>query len=286
MNKIRLAATTAICCALIVGSVMSAPKVKQETVEIDIESATELDISIDFGAGELNIQPGEIVQAAILSAEYDPRKHELIADYFVNKETGVLELESLHRKSSSLKNNTNEWDLTLSTKYPMVLQMSIGACEAVVDLGGLSIRELDINIGAASGDMEFSNPNPIRMREFSVDAGATSMTIVGIGNANFEEFNFSGGAGSFDLDFRGEYQGKSRIEIDLGVGSADIILPKGVAIEVETSGSNWLSSIDFHGDNLEEVDDDLYRSTNYESAVNKISLSIDVGLGSVDLFWK
>jgi len=112
------------------------------------------------------------------------------------------------------------------------------------------------------------------------------MTIVGLGNANFEEFNFSGGAGAFELDFRGEYVGESTIDIDLGVGSADIILPKGVAIEVETGGSNWLSSVDFRGDDLEEVEDDLYRSEDYESTKNRITLRLDVGLGAVDLIWK
>jgi len=76
----------------------------------------------------------------------------------------------------------------------------------------------------------------------------------------------------------------SRLEI--GLGSADIILPRDVPIRVETENSNWLSSIDFHHDNLDEIDDGIYESNDFEDADTRIVLVIEVGLGSIDLYWK
>jgi len=124
------------------------------------------------------------------------------------------------------------------------------------------------------------------MESIDIDAGASSLEMISLGNANFEDFTFSGGAGSFKLDFRGEYKGESEINIDIGLGSVDIILPRGVACRVESEGSGWLSSIEMHKNELEEVDDDIYESEDFEKTDIRITLKVDVGLGSVDIYWK
>lgn len=263
-----------------------ARRLEQATEKVEMEGAGEIVLRCDLGAGEFSIAPGDIDEAAVIEVSYDPR----YVDYFVGSEVKrgkcYVELESEHHRSSEVNTEKNVWDITLSTKYPASIEMDVGACDANFELGGLRIKELSLDIGAAAGVLAFSQPNRERLGEFDVDAGASSLDMQMLGNANFEFFNFDGGAGSFDLDFRGQYNGESEIDIDIGLGSADIILPKGVPVRIETDGSNWLSSVDLHDDDLDMVDDDVYESEDFDSSDTRILVRLSVGLGSVDIYWK
>ncbi|MEA3296367.1 MAG: hypothetical protein U9R56_00710, partial [candidate division Zixibacteria bacterium] len=219
--------------------------------------------------------------------EYEPRYIvDYDVDYRVRGNTGHLEIESILRRESNIDTKRNECNIVLSTRYPTRLDLDVGACDAELDLGGIPLEELTIDIGAASGKVVFSTPNPVRMEVIDIDAGAASLDFNMIGNANFEQFSFDGGAGSFDLDFRGEYDGESTISIAIGLGSTDIILPEGIPIRIETGNAEWLSSVDIHNDDLEEVRDDIFESSDFDDAETRIILELDIGLGSADLFWK
>jgi len=260
---------------------------RENVVEkIEMKSANEVVLECDLGAGEFSIRPKDMVEAAIVDITYNPRRIE----YYVNSEEKrgkcYIELESEHRSHSNMDSEDNIWEIVLSTKYETTIEMDIGACEAEIDLGGIPLRELTIDVGAASGLLEFSAPNPTRLEEIDIDAGASSLEIRDLGNANFDYFNFDGGAGSFDLDLRGKYDGESEISIDIGLGSADITLPKDVPVRIETDGGNWLSSVDIHGGDVDEIDEDVYESPGFDGARTRIVLDVSVGMGSVDIYWK
>ena len=277
--------TTAVLLLALAG-ITIAGRMQKKQQKIEAGNIDKLVVRCELGAGEFTILPVDMDNVAEVDIEYDSRRVEVSVDYEVKRSTGYLYLESDGLERSDVDTDDNIWDVKLSTKYPTRIEMDIGACDAVFDLGGIPLEELNLDVGAAAGKIEFSKPNPIRMRQLDVDAGATSLEMHSIGNANFDEMNFDGGVGSFELDFRGTYKGESRIDIDIGLGSADIILPRGVAIQVETDGSNWLSSVDLHGDDLDEIDDDLFESRNFDSAKDRIFLRLSVGLGSADLYWR
>lgn len=257
---------------------------KQE--RIDIKDADKVDFNCDLGAGEFKIIPGDIEEAAIIDIDYDSRRIKYYVDSENRGNTCNINLESERRRKSSMNTEDNKWNIQLSKKYPMTINMDIGACDADFDLGGIPIEEFSLDIGAASGTIDFSEPNPNRLREMEIDAGASSLEMTSIGNANFERFTFSGGAGSFDLDFRGKYKGTSKIVIEIGLGSGDITLPEGIPVRVETEDSNWLSSVDIHNRDLDEVDDDVLESPDFEDADTKIIIELTVGLGSLDVRWR
>ncbi len=271
---------------ILVCGTIGARDMDRVTERIDAKGAKDIRLSIDFGAGEVEIASGDIDEAAVLDVEYDPKYVDYQIEYKLRGKTGYLDLESIQRRKRDVDTDRNKWTMTLSKKYPMSISMDMGACEALIDLGGVPVTDLSIDIGAASGVLEFSKPNPERLDEIDIDAGAASMECINLGNANFEYCKFSGGAGSFDLDFRGKYSGESEIKIDIGLGSADIVLPEGVPVRVISEGSGFLSSVDFHNDDLDEVDDDIYESPDFDDADTRIIIEIDVGLGSVDVYWK
>lgn len=278
-----------LCLSVFVlGSVTLAGRNIRETRKIDIEGATSIDLEVDFGAGEIRIYAKDMTEAAEIELFYNPNNVEYEIDYHVKRSTGHLYIDSDtdFNHDDDFDTDENQIDIALSTDNPISLNFDIGACKAEFDLGGIPITMLDLDVGAASGYIEWSEPNPVRLEEINIDAGAASLEMVMIGNANFDFMTLEGGAGSFDLDFRGEYNGESEIEIEISVGSADIILPKNVPIRVEADDDGWFSSIDFHGDNLERVRNGVYESPDFDDADTRIIISIDVSMGSVDLYWK
>ncbi len=283
MNK---PATLVAVAILALGGMTQAASRERVTEKVEIKSADEVVLQCDLGAGEFSISPGDMAEAAIINITYNPRRIEYYVDSEEKRGKCYIELESEHRSHSHMDSDDNIWDIVLSTRYETSIEMDIGACEAEIDLGGIPLKELTIDVGAASAVFEFSAPNPIRLEEIDIDAGASSIEIIRLGNANFEYFNFDGGAGSFDLDLRGKYEGESEVSIDIGLGSADITLPEDVPVRIETDGGNWLSSIDIHSRDIDEVDEDVYESPDFENAKTRIVIEISVGIGSVDIYWK
>ncbi|MFQ5453445.1 MAG: hypothetical protein ACE5D6_04585, partial [Candidatus Zixiibacteriota bacterium] len=230
--------------SLLISCMCFAARIEHVTEKVDMEKAKELIITFELGAGEFVIIPEDITEAAIINITYNPRRVDYTIDSDFKKGKCFLDIETEHHRKSNIDTDDNNWEISLSTKYTTSMNMDIGACEADLDFGGIPFKEFNLDIGAASGNIYFSEPNPIKMERLDIDAGATSLDMHSVGNANFEYMNFSGGVGSFDLDFRGEYNGESIIDIDIGLGSADIILPRRVPVRIITEGSNWLSSVD------------------------------------------
>ncbi len=253
------------------------------------EHAKIIEIECDLAAGEFTIKSGAIEEIAAIEIEYDKRIIEYKIDYSERGEKGYLFIDIDHRKNRSFSDFhdlENNWDIVLSDKFETSINLDIGACEADFDFGGIRLTNLDIDVGAASGVIDFSEPNKSRLREINIEAGASSLEMHNLGNANFEYFEFSGGIGSYDFDFRGKYSGESIINIEIGLGTSEIILPRNVPVRVETEGNNWLSSIEFHNDDLVEIDDDIYETEDFENAKTRIVLRLEVGLGSIDIYWK
>ena len=281
---IRKYVTVAMTLLLLSAGLVWAGRLQHDTKEVAAEDAKKISVEGDFGAGEIVISGQDIAEAAILDIYYDERKVDYDIEYDVSRSTGRLILESHSRRRSNIDTEDNRWEIVLSTRYPVSLDLEVGACDADFELGGIPLEEVSMEIGASSGSITFSTVNPVRLEDFDIEAGASSLRLNSLGNANFEEFNFSGGVGSFDLDLTGEYHGESIVNIVVGLGSAVIVIPKEIPVQIETDGSNWLSSVDIHHGDLEEIDDDLWESPGFESAKDRIVVKIDVGMGSVDIY--
>lgn len=279
---------TVIAALAISACVISAAKARDTKTDnrtIAAEGAHRLVIACTFGAGKLTIEPVSMADAARIDAEYDPDRVDLNVDYRVRGETGRLKIETDHH-GRDVNTDDNVLALSLSDKLPTELKLKLGAAEGKIELGGIPLTLLDLDIGAASGEFSFSKPNPERMQRMTIDIGAASADFRDLGNANFERLKCSVGAASSSLDFRGEYHGESEIILSVGVASADVILPADVPIRIQSSGSGWFSSVKFHNDDLDEIRDDVWESPGYRTAKTRILLKVSVGMGSVDLTWK
>lgn len=217
---------------------MQSEEIFVESVETD-ETA---ELRIFFGTGELNISPAEF--DGLLSGTATYNVEEFKPELTVSGESVLLEQGSVEYEFPNFPNFEdveNDWDLQLGTQ-PMKLEISAGAYEGDLELGGLSLEKLAIYDGAASVDVSFSVPNLIEMESFVYATGASEVTLRNLANANFETMSFIGGIGEYELDFSGELMRDTTVVIEAGLGEVTIIVPEGVNAIV--SVTNRLGSLD------------------------------------------
>ena len=283
MNSLR------ICIFIIAGLVLLVSPTVAERVEhveeiLSEDGIEELEIQIDFGAGVIEITTEEMEEAAKLDIFYSPRYVDYETDLNVRNGRGCMFLESeISKYHWDDDDFENEWNLTLSKKYPTSLDLDIGACKARFDLSGIPLVDLQIDVGAADLEVEFNEPNPGRLRELNIDCGASSLEIIGLANARAEMMDFDIGAGSCEIDLRGEIEGEVEVDIDVGVGSMDVIISRDIAVMIRGDDDGF-SSLDFHGMRLDEVRDGVWMSEDFDEAEDRIVFTVDVAMGSVDIY--
>lgn len=200
----------------------------------DAPEDTPARVEINMGGGVLNITGGgsSLVNGSIeYNVEDWEPKIERGSDFVrVSQERGTIPFPKIG------EDFINRWNLQLGDT-PMILEIAAGAYEGNFNLSGVPITRLEVTGGASDSEIRFDTPNPEEMSVFNFQTGASNVKLIGIGNANFEEFTFTGGAGNYTLDFSGEFQRDATAEIDGALGNMTIIVPSDVAATVSLTGS-------------------------------------------------
>lgn len=240
---------TALACGVTVDlpgrDIKTGPTVTEDILISVAEPGEPVDVAIDFGAGELNIQPGAenaLIEGTVRYNVKDFKPEITIDGGSVRLETGNLEISGLPTFGG---NFINEWNLQLAD-VPMNLMINSGAYKGEIELGGLSLLSLEVTDGAADVDLRFSEPTRVKMDTLRYQTGASAVKLRGLGNANIDRLIFKSGAGDYTLDFSGELQADMDVTIDSGMSSIELIVPKGVPVEVRYDGG--LSNVDYSGD--------------------------------------
>ena len=230
---LSILALTALACGISVPKPPTPQPEVTEDIKAEYPDADEVNLALRFGAGEMTLNPGaDVLVDGTATYNYDELKPE------VNTDGGDVEVRVGDGNLNifpNLNNLKNVWDLKLGNQ-PMNLSIESGAYDGTFELGGLSLKRLDIKDGAANVELAFSEPNPVEMSTFTYSTGASDVKITGLANANFSFFDFSSGAGDYTLDFSGDLQRDASVKIETGLSNFIIIVPEGVDAVVTVQG--------------------------------------------------
>ena len=205
----------------------------QINVPLPSDTTQTVDMAFSFGAGNMNVHPGtqSLVSGSATYNIPDFKPTVTASGTTVSIEQGNWHMNGIPDVSKI----QNVWDLALGN-VPLNLTINGGAYNATYEFGGLSLKNLTIKDGAAQSVLDFSSPNAVDMALLHYETGASTVTMTGLGNANFNSLEFTSGAGDYKLDFSGALKRDGSVHITSGVSSLTLVIPAGVPAQVTTSG--------------------------------------------------
>ena len=271
----------AVAGAMALGTLMPVTVAAQtwRTVEMarQLGDTAAHEVSVLYGGGRFSLLPGNAPILYDARIRYDEQRGmpETSYDRAARRLTFHLELDE---ESNPGQRRFGEMRLALSPSVTYDLDLELGAVEADIALGGLALSSVRVEAGASSSRVSFDAPNPVEMDELDLHAGAASITVSGLANANAAEMRVVAGVGNVDLDFGGRWRRDINATVDVALGRARVRVPHGIGIRVEMS--RVLARFQ-HPDLARQGD--AWVSADWETASHRLTLRMNTTFGSVEI---
>ena len=248
-----------------------------------LHGETRLNARVEYGAGSLRVEPGQPGELYRMNLSYDEDRFVPVSDFDASSRTVVLGLRASGQGGVRVvsRNQLRQVaSISLSPRADLALDLSLGAVDADLELGGLRISDLDLKTGASRATVRFSQPNGMRCQQATFSAGAAEVSVFGLGNSRCGEIEFEGGMGRVLLDFSGGWSSSAHVAVKMAMGELRLRLPRRVGIRL--SMDKFLSSFEPAGLVRQG---DSFVSPNYDSADHRLNLDLTTAMGGVSVEW-
>ncbi len=234
--KRRFALLSALLALMLGGCYVPSPKPgKTETLsqQVGLADAKSVSASITIGVGKLKLAGGA---DSLLDArfEYNIPDWKPSVSYSVADSQGRLIVEQPSRVVGATwpGNVRYDWNLKLSPRVPLELEVNMGVGKSEVDLRGLDIRRLNLEAGVGEGSVDLSGQRASDL-DATIKAGVGKLTLIlpsdvgvrvrvqgGLGHVN------AGGLKAQDDAWVNESWGKAkvslRVDVEAGIGEVEM----------------------------------------------------------------
>lgn len=248
-----------------------------------LHGETRLNARLEYGAGNLRLAPGRPGELYRMNLTYDADRFIPVSSFDASRRFVLLGLEAKGEGGVRVVSRDQlgqSATVFISPKVDLDLDLSLGAVDADLELGGMRISRLELETGASRATIRFSRPNPMRCRRASFSAGAAEVAVLGLGNSRCQDIAFEGGVGRVLLDFGGASTPSTRVTVKMSVGAVTLRLPRRAGIRIRMD--KFLSSFDPAG---------LVRRGNafvtpdYAGARRRLDFDLTTAVGGVNLEW-
>jgi hypothetical protein len=253
--------------------------------EIDRTKEKAIRATIDVSFGTIVLERGSSSKVAVLDYEDDSEEQDRFqVSYDVRGDEGVLKVRVKKRAhvwgdDGSDEDHTRKLTVRLGDQIPISLEVVLGAGKGDIDLSGLLVRDLKVSTGASSVDLRCDKPNAIPAEDVRIESGVSKFTATNLCNTNFKNLKFSGGVGSYRLDFGGDLHHEANAKIEVGLGSVTVSVPKQIPAKLLYDASFFSSfSLD---DDFTKTRSGVYETEDFKDSDNHLIIEIESGLGSV-----
>jgi hypothetical protein len=245
---------------------------------------TRLGAKLEYAAGTLRIVPGKPGELYRMDLTYDDSRFVPLSDFDAGQGAVLLGLRATGISGVRVVSR-NQLEqvaaVAFSPRVDLSLSLALGAVEADVELGGLSVSNLQVESGASRSVVRFSQPNLTRCARASFRAGAAELLVTGLGNSRCSSIAFEGGVGKVTLDFSGAWSSNARVQAQMAMGELTLRLPRKVGVRLAMD--RFLSS--FAPSGLVAQGENEFVSPNYKAAARKLDLELSAAMGGVNIEW-
>ncbi len=259
--------------------------------EIGRTTEKELHVVLSASFGKVTVSRGEPGKILVTETITDNEKDAPFqTHYTVRNRVGYLDISlgssdtDEGRKKSSFKLSElggGHWNFGFTDVIPVSFDIELGVAKGRFDLSGLMVKDFTLSCGASDVVLAFDTPNTTSLDQMTIECGVSKFEGKNLGNANFKRFRFEGGVGAATLDFSGTIENEVDVDIQLGVGVCTVIIPKEVGVRVFAE-ETLVSRINLDK-SIRAENNNRFVSENFKSAVGRMNVRVDAGLGSITL---
>ena len=264
--------------------VLSAQTMRTFTASRRAEPVPALGVTVEFGAGYLTLGPDR--GGMLYDAEFRYDQERATPEHRYDAATHQLDLR-LRPVGNAGVRVTNRGQLaqraslTLAPNIPLALDVTLGAGDGEIELGGLKVRSAAVHSVATRTLVRVSRPNTIACETLDLGGGAAEVITEHLGNLRCAEIRFEGGVGSTTLDLTGRWSSTLRVSAKQALGSLRLVLPKdaGVRIVLDRTLTTFTPT-GFDRDGAAWV------TPNYRNAARTIQVDITTAVGGIEVVWE
>jgi hypothetical protein len=199
-------------------------------------------IVLDLHGGEFQIVPGEPGQPVRIEGNYNAGGFELLEELDPQGQDGWTYSIAFSRGVSWVRmlygdqHEENRIRITLPRGVPFYLEGQISTGVSNLELGGLSVLGVDLDLSMGDHSFGFDEPTPEPMEQLKLRARMGEFGVRQLGNASPARVHARGRMGEFQLDLRGPWQNDTEVTARWKMGEFVVRVPEGVRIDAESAG--------------------------------------------------
>jgi hypothetical protein len=256
---------------------------RSTTVTRQRGATRDLNAKIEFAAGTLTLRAARGAALYRMDLRYDADRFSPVSRFDAATGGLVLGVQNVGNSGlrvSSRRHLEQNAVVELSPEVNLSLDVSFGAVEAGMDLGGLRLTDARIRTAASQSSVRFSQPNTAVCSSLELNAGAAKFEALALGNSGCKEIRFDGGVGEVTLDLTGEWVTDSRLVANVKVGGLTLRLPRQLGVELVVD--RFLASFNPVGFTRKGPG---YFSEGYDTKERHLRIEIKSTVGDINLEW-
>jgi len=135
----------------------------------------------------------------------------------------------------------------------------------------------DITAHSGGGNLKL-NLSGMAVTCISADTGGGNMDLVLPDDATNLNANVKTGAGNVTVEIGNGITGRNTVNARSGAGSVIVHIPRGIAARIHATSGTGKAAVDSR---FNKMDEDSYQSPDYDSASDKVEISVHSGAGKV-----
>ncbi|MDQ3138834.1 MAG: cell wall-active antibiotics response protein [Gemmatimonadota bacterium] len=279
MRRLHLAAMTLVLAA----PSAAAQSMRPFSTYRQWHGETRIDARLDYAAGALRLAAGRPSELYRMDVLYDGDRYLPVSDYDAARSGVALGLRASGQRGLRVVSKgrlRQTAAVTFSPKSDLSLDVTLGAVDGDLELGGLRLTDLALEAGASRATVRFSRPNATRCRAAKLSAGAAELSVLGLGNSRCDRIAFEGGVGRVTLDFGGTWTSSSSVEVKMALGEVALRLPRQVGVRITLD--KFLATFEPVG--LVRRGGS-YLSPGYDQAARHLDIHVTTAVGGVTVEW-
>jgi len=185
-------------------------------------------VVLDVSMATFSIIPAPEGTPIRLNANYNSGQYELEETFSPSGELGWTYRLSFGRRSIFdfiHIDPDNRLELYLPAGTPIVLEGKVGVGESNLELGGLWIDRVDLDVGIGDHEIDFDEPLVAPMKSFDVRGSIGELTIGSLGNASPASVDVGHSIGEVSVSLAGAWQNDSTVSVRSRIGECRIRVP-------------------------------------------------------------